>query len=97
MPPQRVSTRLETEPIYETGSSHFVEIICPAVSINVTDVLKEVREARNASVGHPTKLTRKGEVTTHFISRTSMGRDGFQLLSFSEKDGVAIRSVQVRA
>jgi hypothetical protein len=42
------------------------------MSINVTDVLKDVREARNAAVGHPTELNRKGEVSAHGITRITM-------------------------
>ncbi len=42
-------------------------------------LLKEVREVRNASIGHPTK--RGGRARSHFISRISMSRTGFQLMT----------------
>ena len=42
-------------------------------------LLKEVREVRNASVGHPTK--RLGRARAHFISRVSMTKSGFQLMT----------------
>ena len=32
---------------------------------------------RNATVGHPTELQRKGEVSAHGISRSTIGKDGF--------------------
>ena len=42
-------------------------------------LLLEVREVRNASAGHPTK--RHGRARSHFISRISMTKTGFQLLT----------------
>jgi hypothetical protein len=42
-------------------------------------LLREVREIRNASIGHPTK--RFGRARTHFISRISMSKSGFQLMT----------------
>jgi hypothetical protein len=82
--------------VQQDALSHFVEVLRPAMSINITDVLKDVREARNAAVGHPTKLKRKGELSTHVISRITMSKDGFDLAPFSEKDGVSVRYVPVR-
>jgi hypothetical protein len=42
-------------------------------------LLTEIREVRNSSAGHPTK--RHGEPRSHFISRISMSKDGFQLMT----------------
>jgi len=75
--------------------NHFIKLIRPAMSIDVADTLKEIREARNASVGHPTKLKRKGDVSAHGISRITMSKQGFQMISFSEKDGVSFHYVPV--
>ena len=58
-------------------------------------MLKEVRDARNVSVGHPTKVTRKGEVSAHGIIRLSLGKEDFELASFSEKDGLSIHGVHL--
>jgi hypothetical protein len=49
--------------------------------------LKEVREVRNASIGHPTK--RSGRARSHFISRISMTRTGFQLMTVYPEQGPA--------
>ena len=43
------------------------------------DLLRDIREIRNASVGHPTK--RSGKPRSHFISRITMSKAGFQLLT----------------
>lgn len=42
-------------------------------------LLSEIREVRNSSAGHPTK--RHGEPRSHFISRISMSKNGFQLMT----------------
>jgi len=41
--------------------------------------LRDIREVRNSSVGHPTK--RSGKPRAHFISRISMSKRGFQLMT----------------
>jgi hypothetical protein len=45
--------------------------------------LKEIREIRNMSIGHPTKRKRKkGQLNSyHFISRSTLSINGFTLLS----------------
>jgi hypothetical protein len=50
-------------------------------------LLSEIREVRNASVGHPTK--RHGQPRSHFISRISMTKAGFQLLTVYPGHGPA--------
>lgn len=47
-------------------------------------VLKDIREQRNAAIGHPTKQTRKGEKYYSHISRISLSKNGFDLLRFSD-------------
>lgn len=43
-------------------------------------LLQEIREVRNSSIGHPTKRNRGG-ARSHFISRMSMSKNGFQLMT----------------
>jgi hypothetical protein len=47
--------------------------------------LKEIREIRSESIGHPTRKNKKGRQSQppsyHFISRPTLGHSGFQLLS----------------
>jgi len=61
--------------------------LCEALKIPETlndyPRLKEIREIRNASVGHPTKKDRPKSrpISYNFISRPTLGLGGFQLLS----------------
>lgn len=67
-----------------------VEHLCEALGVNASyknyPKLKEVRKTRNVSTGHPTKKESKGKKSFHFISRDSLAKTGFDLLSFSEKE-----------
>jgi hypothetical protein len=81
--------------VQQDALRHFVEVILPDSPITLVDVLKDVREARNASVGHPSELKRGGDVSAHGINRSTMGKDGFELMSYSEKTGGSHRYVAV--
>lgn len=43
--------------------------------------LGEIREIRNASIGHPTRKGGKTAPSFHFITRVTLSKDGFSLLS----------------
>ena len=81
--------------VQQDALRHFVEVILPGSAIVLVDVLEDVREARNASVGHPSELKRKGEVSTHGINRSTMGKDGFMLMSYSDKADSYFQNVPV--
>jgi hypothetical protein len=72
-----------------------IKAIHPARAITLNDVLKDIREARNASVGHPTNLNRKGALSAHGIVQNSMHKSGFDLLSYPEKDGKMFQHIPV--
>jgi hypothetical protein len=82
--------------LQQDALSDVVKAIHPAKEIHRNDVLKEIREARHASVGHPTRLERKGKLSTHGIVQNSMRKDGFDLLSYPEQDGKVFQHVPVR-
>jgi hypothetical protein len=73
-----------------------IRAIHPAKDICLNDVLKDIREARNASVGHPTQMKRKGVLSAHGIVQNSMCKDGFELFSYVEKDGDMFQYVPVQ-
>lgn len=53
------------------------------IPYELTETLNEIRKARNASIGHPTKQDEKGKRHYNFISRISMAKSGFDLLRSS--------------
>lgn len=52
-----------------------------AFSIQYTqsEILKKIREIRNFSIGHPTKLQRNGKIFYNYISRISLCKNSFTL------------------
>jgi hypothetical protein len=82
--------------IQQDALRDLIRAIHPAKDIRLNDVLKDIREARNASVGHPTQMKRKGGLSAHGIVQISTHKDGFELLSYPEKDGNAFQYVPVR-
>jgi hypothetical protein len=60
----------------------------------LSDMLIDVRGARNKSVGHPVKLGRKA-FSTHAIVQHSMRKDGFELVSYPKRSGQIFQSVPV--
>jgi len=62
-----------------------VRNLCEALEIPQTidkyPRIKEVRELRHDSIGHPTKRDRRKPTSYHFISRMSLQPDGFDLHS----------------
>jgi hypothetical protein len=81
--------------IQQDALRDLIKAIHPARAIVLTDVLKDIRDARHASVGHPTKLNRKGALSAHGIVQNSIRKDGFDLLSYPEKDGKMFQHVPV--
>lgn len=57
--------------------------------------LKEIREIRNASIGHPTKKDRPKPTSYHFISRPTLRRSGFQLLSILSEGNFRFEDVSI--
>lgn len=53
------------------------------IEFQVSPALKEIRENRNAAIGHPTKQNRGGECHYSHVSRMSLSKRGFDFLRFS--------------
>lgn len=54
-----------------------------AITYQSSQVLIDIRNMRNAAIGHPTKQDHKGQRYYNYISRISMTKDGFDLLRHS--------------
>jgi hypothetical protein len=74
-----------------------IKAIYPTKKIQLNDVLKDIREARHASVGHPTELKRRGSLSVHGIVQNSISKDGFELLSYPLATDAVLQYVPVRA
>lgn len=67
-------------------------LTCALLSLNekdykVNDELKKIRDLRNEAIGHPTN--KGGGKSFHYISRITIEKNGFDLLSsFSDKDDI---------
>jgi hypothetical protein len=81
--------------LQQDALSDLVKTIHPTKKIQLNDVLKDIREARNASVGHPTQLKRHGSLSVHGIVQNSMSKDGFNLLSYPSHDDNLFQYVPV--
>jgi hypothetical protein len=73
-----------------------IRAIHPTKGIAVNDVLKDVRDARNASIGHPTQMKRQDVLSAHGIVQHSICKDGFELLSYSDRSGSVFQYIPVR-
>jgi len=60
-----------------------------------TGTLRDIRKARNASIGHPTKQNEKGKRYYNFISRISMTKSGFDLLRSSGDGEISFTHVDI--
>jgi hypothetical protein len=57
--------------------------------------LRTARDIRNQAVGHPTRKDRPKPITTHQISRISLGQHGFDMLTADEHGEHRMESVSV--
>ncbi|MCK9582354.1 MAG: hypothetical protein M0Q46_01845 [Endomicrobiales bacterium] len=57
--------------------------------------LFKIRDLRNRSIGHPTKTDKTPIVASHFISRPSLTKDGFQLM-ICEKGNSRFENVNIK-
>jgi len=53
------------------------------IPFELTPTLKQIRNFRNASIGHPTKQDQNGKRYYNYISRISMSKSGFDLIRSS--------------
>jgi len=67
--------------LQQDAAIHLCEALNIQESLANYPKLKEIREIRNDSIGHPTKRDRPKPTSYHQISRVSMSQQGFKLLS----------------
>ncbi len=58
--------------------------------------IRDIRDIRNKATGHPTKKGwGKSKFTFHFISRSTINRNGFQLMSCMENDQIKFSNIYI--
>ena len=74
--------------LQQDAFTHLTESLPSTKSFKMPCSLDKIREIRNASIGHPTKQDRPAKVPVrfNFISRVSIGNQGFKLGTTYEDD-----------
>lgn len=83
--------------LQQDATRHLSEALGARDTFNQYPQLMVVREIRNDSIGHPTKRDRrKGQPTSyHQISRPTMSKQGFQLLSYYSDGSSQFRDISI--
>jgi hypothetical protein len=78
----RVYGILQVLVVQQDAARHLIASLgLPALIHAALGEIKYIREIRIESIGHPTEKRTKGGHSYHFISRATMHKEGFQLMS----------------
>jgi hypothetical protein len=78
----RIYGILQVLVVQQDAVKHLVASLgLPASVYDSLKGIKDIREVRIESIGHPTEKRAKGGHSYHFISRVTMHKEGFQLMS----------------
>lgn len=78
----RVYGILQVLVVQQDAVKHLIACLgLPASVLDSLKDIKDIREVRIESIGHPTEKRAKGGHSYHFISRVTMHKEGFQLMS----------------
>lgn len=81
--------------VQQDAVKHLCESLCLSNKYFEDETLKTIREIRNASVGHPTKMKWPNK-SFHFISRITISKIGYQLMSYhSDMDEPIFETVSI--
>lgn len=70
--------------LQQDAISHISEVL--DIHLEFPNDLKTIRDTRNVSIGHPSKKGSGKKQTSHFISRATMHKGGFELMSSRPHD-----------
>ena len=82
--------------LQQDGVNHLCEALKIPYDPNKFTRLKPIRDARNASIGHPTQRGSKTNRSHHFVSRISLSPEGFTLLSVYPNGKTEVEDVNVQ-
>jgi len=82
--------------IQQNAVAHLCESLSMSFKFENHQDLLDIRKIRNESIGHPTKKGSKKELKTyHFISRPTISKVGFQLMTFCEKGKTEFKNILI--
>jgi hypothetical protein len=81
--------------LQQDAVSHLCEALSVPYDPNQFPRLKPIRDARNASIGHPTQRGTKTKRSHHFVSRISISHEGYTLLSVFPNDDIEAEDINV--
>src|SRR3989338_4132355 len=82
--------------IQQDAVEHLCESLSMPFKIKSHQGLLDIRNIRNESIGHPTKKGRKEELKTyHFISRPTVSKQGFQLMTCCENGKTKFQNIVI--
>lgn len=82
--------------IQQDAVMHLCESLSMSFKIENHHDLLDIRKIRNESIGHPTKKGReKGLKTFHFISRPTISKAGFQLMTCCEEGKIEFKNILI--
>ena len=79
--------------IQQDALKHIAEAL--DINLELDAELRSIRNLRNDSIGHPTKRRAGEKQTSHFISRMSLHKDGFTLMSSTINDSTIFRNINL--
>jgi len=75
---------------------HLCESLSTAHELSQYPLLDDIRDVRNASIGHPTKRTKQKKRSHHFLSRISMNHpNDIRLLSFYPDGSMKVEGIDL--
>src|SRR4030042_2242883 len=91
----RIYGVLQSLVVQQDAVDHLVESLNLSMTLAM-ERLKDIRDIRHKSIGHPTKKGRgKQEKSYHFISRGTMNKNGFQLMSCSPSKDFGFADINI--
>ena len=82
--------------VQQDAVRHLCESLEMANPLKNHSKLQDIRNIRNASIGHPTKKDRPQPTSYNFISQPTLKKDGFQLVSFFSDGTSEFKDISIR-
>jgi len=81
--------------VEQDAALHLCKALDHPASLDDYEQLRQIRDIRNCSVGHPTEQGKEKERWFHFITQSSLSKDGFDLNSVNADGRRSARQVSI--